>query len=695
MHYSDYVDPYIGSISYLLKATQPLVHLPHSMAQIRPVLDQRINDCYLAPEIYGFPANRGRIMPDTGDSPSFVSGFDHDFEQVRCYQGRVLLEDSGITAEYTVTEHCALYRFSYPGEGRALLRFTQENGALHYDGDCVSGTEIREQVPFCFAARLSHKPVGAEWKDGALILEFASGVCLEVKLGLSYIDEAQARENLRLEAENLSFDQAAARAREIWDQALGRIEVEGGTEQEKRVFYTSLYRVYQRMINITENGRYFSAYDHRVHQGEGDFYVDDGIWDTYRCAHPLQLLLEPVRQMDIIRSYLLMYRQCGHLPSFPHLAGDRAVMIGKHAAAMIADAYLKGYRDFDAPLAWEAMEHNEKNVTKLPWGFGPVNDFDRCYEERGFFPALPEGESEFLKDAHPFERRQCVSVTLETCYDEWCLAQFAKALGKPEASRYARRALNYQNLFNPEIGFMAPRLADGSWVKDYDPKFSGGQGGRAYFAECNGWTYTLHVQHDIEGLAKLMGGREALAGYLDRLFTEQYGLSKYSFLGQFPDETGLIGQFCMGNEPSFHIPYLYNYVGQPWKTQRRLREIMRWWFDDTPRGVCGDEDGGAMSAWFVFSAMGFYPVCPGRPEYDIGSPIFERVRIHLEGGKTFTIEAEGNCRQTKYIRAAELNGKPLNSTKLRHSDIASGGLLRLSMSERPEKSWGAEQENEA
>ena len=229
------------------------------------------------------------------------------------------------------------------------------------------------------------------------------------------------------------------------------------------------------------------------------------------------------------------------------------------------------------------------------------------------------------------------------------------------------------------------------WVKDYDPKFSGGQGGRAYFAECNGWTYTLHVQHDIEGLAKLMGGKEALAQYLDRLFTEQYGLSKYSFLGQFPDETGLIGQFCMGNEPSFHIPYLYNYVGQPWKTQRRLREIMRWWFDDTPRGVCGDEDGGAMSAWFVFSAMGFYPVCPGRPEYDIGSPIFERVTIHLEDGKTFTIEAKGNTRQTKYIRRAELNEKPLRSAKLSHSDIVSGGRLSPTMSTRPENSFGEEQ----
>ncbi len=693
IHYSDYVDPYIGTISYLLKATQPLVHLPHCMAQIRPILDERINDHYLAPQIYGFPVNRGIVMPDAGDEPGFVSAFDHDFEEVRCYKGSVLLEDSGITAEYTVTEHCALYRFRYPVGARAFLRFSQEKGHLHFEGDTVSGTETREQVPCCFAAKLSEKPVASEWKDGSLILEFAKGACLEVKAGFSYIDEAQALENLHIETDGLSFDQAAERARGIWDRALGRIEVEGGTEQEKRVFYTSLYRVYQRMIDITENGRYYSAYDRRVHEDERDFYINDGIWDTYRCAHPLQLLLEPKRQMDIVNSYLRMYEQSGYLPSFPHLSGDRAVMIGKHAAAMITDTYLKGYRDFDAELAWEAMVKNEEQVTKLPWAFGPTNEFDECYEKNGFFPALPEGKDEWLADAHPFERRQCVSVTLETCYDEWCLARFAEALGKDEAARYARKASNYKKVFNPKIGFVAPRLADGSWVKDYDPKFSGGQGGRAYFAECNGWTYTLHVQHDIGGLADLMGGKKSLEDYLDRLYTEQYGLSKYSFLGQFPDETGLIGQFCMGNEPSFHIPYLYNYVDRPWKTQRRLREIMRWWFDDTPRGICGDEDGGAMCAWFVFSAMGFYPVCPGKPEYDIGSPIFERVSIHLEDGKTFTVEAKGNTQKTKYIRAAELNGKEWNSTKLRHEDIVAGGKLTLTMSERPQKSWGTAQED--
>lgn len=691
MRYSDYVDPYIGSIGYLLTSTQPLVHLPHSMAQIRPVLDESIMDKYLAPVIYGFPMNKGTVMPDVGDTPAFSSMYDHDFECVKCYKGSVLLEDSGVTAEYTVTEHCAVYRFAYPVGKPAHLRFALAGeGTLSFDNGMVKGEEKWRDVPCCFAAALSHLPASCRAEGNALLMTFEPGITLVVKAGFSYIDAEQAAVNLQKEAMDLGFDEVAHRAQTIWDKTLGRIEVEGGTEQQKRVFYTSLYRVHQRMINISEYGRYFSAYDHQVHEDETDFYTNDGLWDTYRDAHPLQLLLEPERQADIINSYLRMYTQSGWMPSFPHLEGSYPVMIGKHATAMITDAYMKGLRGFDAGLAWEAMVKNEEEATKLPWSFGAINEFDKCYFENGFFPALPEGEEEWLKDAHAFERRQCVSVTLETAYDEWCLAQISRVLGKDEAAkRYEKRSGNYRNLFNRETGFMSPKLADGSWVENFDPKLSGGQGGRAYFAECNSWTYTLHVQHDVEGLANLMGGWPALEKYLDRMFVEQYGQSKYSFLGQFPDETGLIGQFCMGNEPSFHIPYLYNYSGQPWKAQRKLREIMRLWFNDTQFGICGDEDGGAMCAWYVFSAMGFYPVCPGKPEYEIGSPVFSKVRIHLNNGNVFTISAEGNTDKTKYIQSAQLNGKSYDTTKLRHEDLLSGGELVLTMGERPNREWAA------
>lgn len=689
-HYSDYVDPYIGSIGHMLTATQPLVHLPHCMAQIRPVLDERIGDKYLAPVIYGFPANKGLMMPDAGDEPAFCSVFDHDFECVRCYKGSVLLEDSGITAEYTVTEHCAVYRFTYPASRTAHLRTAlSAEGRLEYAEGLITGEEVCEGVPRCFAASLSHQPETCQKQDNALMMTFAPGVTLEVKVGFSYIDRQQAAFNLQQETGILGFDEIAARAQSIWDETLGRIEVEGGSEQQKRIFYTSLYRVHQRMINISEYGRYYSAFDHCVHEDDTDFYTNDGLWDTYRGAHPLQLLLDPKRQTDMIRSYLRMYSQSGWMPSFPALSGDRGVMIGKHSTAMITDAYIKGLRDFDAELAWEAMVKNEEEATKLPWALEPINEFDQCYFEKGFFPALPEGEKEWIPAVHSFENRQCVSVTLETCYDEWCLSRFGSELGKAEAQRYAGRAQNYRQVFNKEIGFMAPRLADGSWVPGFDPKLSGGQGGRAYFAECNSWTYTLHVQHDVEGLAQLMGGKKALEKYLDQMFVEQYSTYKFNFLAQFPDETGLIGQFCMGNEPSFHIPYLYNRTGQPWKAQRKLREIMRLWYSDTPLGICGDEDGGAMCAWYVFSAMGFYPVCPGKPEYDIGSPVFESVRIHLDGGKTFTIRAEGNTEKTKYIQSAALNGQPYDAAQLQHSDIMAGGELVLVMGERPNKEWAS------
>ena len=691
IHYSDWVDPYIGSIGHLLKATQPLVHLPHCMAQIRPILDEAIGDHYLAPVIYGFPMNRGSVMPDAGDEPRFASSYDHDFEDVRCYRGEVLLEDSGIRAEYTVTERCALYRFTCPAGSAAWLRVSLHGeGRLSFENGVIKGEETVMEVPCSFAAILSLSPDTCVRDGNALVMSFPPGSVIEVKAGFSYIDADQAEDNLHRETDALTFDQAARRARDIWDRALGRIEVKGGTDREKRIFYTSLYRVFQRMINISEYGRYYSGFDKKVHADERDFYVNDGVWDTYRGAHPLQLMLEPDRQMDIISSYLRMYGQCGHMPTFPHLMGSRAVMVGKHSTAMIVDAYMKGYRGFDENLAWEAMVDNEENVTKLPWAAGPVNEFDECYFKNGFFPALPEGETERIAQAHPFERRQCVTVTLETCYDEWCLAQFGRALGKPEAEKYAHRALNYRNVFNKETGFMSPRLVSGDWVPGFDPKLSGGQGGRAYFAECNSWTYTLHVQHDIDGLAGLMGGRKSLEAYLDRMFVEQYGTSKYAFLGQFPDSTGLIGQFCMGNEPSFHIPYLYNHTGQPWKTQRRLREIMNTWFDDTPLGICGDEDGGAMCAWYVFAAMGFYPVCPGKPLYDIGSPIFDETLIHLPGGKTFAIRAENNSHRAKYIQSAEMNGKPYGSAFLSHEDILSGSTLTLRMGERPNKSWAAD-----
>jgi predicted alpha-1,2-mannosidase len=517
-----------------------------------------------------------------------------------------------------------------------------------------------------------------------------AGEGIEVRVGISYISTEQARKNLEREIPRWTFDRVKLETCAVWNDALSGIEVTGGTERQRTIFYTALYRSLGRMTDITEDGKYFSGYDHAVHDAEGhDFYIDDGLWDTYRSLHPLQLLLNSRQQEDMVRSYLRMYEQSGWLPSFPSVAGEQAVMIGHHAAEFILDAYAKGYRDFDVEEAYLAIRKNATKATMLPWNRGPLTSLDRVYFEKGFFPALDWGQSETVPEVTP-ERRQAVSVTIESSYDDWCAAQLARALGKQQDAEYfGKLAYNYQNVFNAEIGFMAPKDAGGRWVEHFDPKLGGGQGGRDYFTEVDSWLYTFGVQHDVAGTINLMGGRDAFNAKLDRLFVEQYGTSKFQFLDQFPDATGLIGLYAQGNEPSFHIPYLYDFSGQPWKTQRRVRELMDVWYGDGPLGIPGDDDGGETSSWYVLSAMGFYPVCPGSPVYEIGSPIFAKSVIRLVNGKLFTILAKNVSARNKYIQSARLNGKPLNAAWFPHSAIANGGTLVLEMGDSPNTQWGS------
>ena len=711
VNFADLVNPHIGGIGHLLQATQPVVMWPHSMAVVYPLYTPGVVDNYLAETVHGFPINLSSFMVDAraeeSDEIRSFSCIDHDCEDMKCYRGELLLEDSGILVQYTAGERSAYYRITFPANSWNTFRF---NGMLALEGrgapragavyglkldvkdNCIlSGNTLqRSKVDGYFYVELSDKAEKTTKDDECAILSFAPSekeFILEVKAGWSFISVDQAKTNMKSEIGSITFDQAVEATKKAWNDALGLIEVEGGTKDERIAFYTALYRVYGRMQNISENGCYF-GYDKKVHEDPQDFYVNDGIWDTYRTAHPLQLILQEGRQMDIINSYLRIYKTTGWLPSFPHLTGNSNGMLGKHATAMIVDSWRKGYKGFDINLAYEAMLKNADLATKMTRTDGVISGFDQCYFDNGFYPALPEGAVErYVSD--PFERRQSVAATLENCYDDWCLAQIAKELGKEDDyERLLTRGENYRNVYNPETGFMAPKYADGSWVENFDPKLSGGQGGRAYFAECNAWTYTWHVQHRIDGLIELMGGGDVFCDRLDQLFREQYDTSKFTFLGQFPDSTGLVGQFCMGNEPSFHIPYMYNYGGQPWKTQRRVRELMRVWFPNSPLGICGDEDGGAMSGWFVFSAMGFYPTCPGKPVYDIGSPLFDKVIIHMENGKSFSVIAKNQDPKNKYIQSAKLNSEIYNSPWIDHADLVNGGTLELTMGNRPNKSWG-------
>lgn len=718
----DYVDPNIGGIGQLLTATIPYVQYPHGMARLYPVTTPGITDRYLADKIYGFPAGPALLMASVGamgtHAANYASTFDHDFETATPYYYEADLQSGGIKAELTATPEAAYYRFTFPASDHSHLAFSLDDGTLSVIGPAaIDGSErVGGNV-----ARLAHsdgetreyfyaefsRPIGSwqTWQDGKMArtasrtgneIGFVTDAAtkadevLEVRVGISYISTDQARRNLEREIPQWNFDRVKARAREEWNHALGRIHVVGGTDAQRTIFYTALYRSLLRMTDITEDGKYFSGYDHKVHNADGhDFYVDDGLWDTFRSEHPLQTLLDPSRQEDIARSYVRMYEQSGWMPSFPSVAGEQAVMIGHHAAEFLLDLYAKGYRDFDVSQAYAGLRKNATETTMLPWSRGPLTALDRTYFDKGFFPALGLGDPETVAQVTP-ERRQAVSVTLENSYDDWCVAQLAKALGKEQdAAYFAKLAHNYRNVFNPTIDFMAPKTADGNWVEPFDPKLGGGQGGRDYFTEMDSWTYTFSVQFDVAGLIHLFGSREAFNKRLDRLFVEQYGTSKYRFLNQFPDATGLVGLYAQGNEPSFHIPYLYDFSGEPWKTQRRVRQLMAVWYGDGPRGIPGDDDGGATSSWYVLSAMGFYPVCPGSPVYEIGSPIFAKTTIRMENGRAFTIIANHVSAQNKYIQSASLNGQPLNKPWFRHADIKDGGTLILEMGDTPNMQWGS------
>lgn len=685
-HAADYVNPYIGTISHMLVSTQPQVMLPYSYvkscAKVHSCEDYYCNDY-----IDGFPVGGACIMPGSGNG-TFENTIDHSREDFRCYYSRTELETGDIIAESTVTRHVYVYRFS----GAHEILLTCPNGSIGMDGNDIRlCMQIHEKDFHAKEFVLLRFNTGVQVKrqtEGSWVFS-VPGFC-ECYAAVSYISFDKAEQSLRIETGTETFDTIMEKARDVWDNLLGRIRIEGNSEDKQIVFYTALYRAFQRMTDYAEYGEYFSGYDGKVHNGSF-FYTGDGLWDTFRCMHPLQLLLDPDRQKDIMESYNLMYLQSGLMPSFPSFRGDLPVMIGFHAAALFADALAKGV-ELDYKTAYEGIRKNALEQSMLPWTCNlPATELDRCYYEKGFFPALKKGEQETVPEVHSFERRQAMAVTLEHSYDDWCAAQLAKALGYEEDYRlFMQRSENYKNLYNREIGFMAPKSADGSWVEDFDPKWSGGMGGRDYSTENNTWTYTWSVLHDIDGLANLMGGKKEAEKRLDRLFCEGFRGSKgskYVYLGQFPDSTGLMGQFAMGNEPSFHIPYLYDYFGCAWKAQKRLRDLMDIWFTNSPTGICGDEDGGAMSSWLVFSALGFYPVCPGKAEYAIGTPLFDKAELTLQNGRSFVIKSIGAGDGLRYIQEAVLNGRRLERPFLTHKDVTAGGELVLKMGARPVQNW--------
>ena len=686
-----YVDNTIGNVGILLVPTRPAVYMPNSMVRIYPMRDDALSDridsfpltisSHRQPELFS-------LMPGAGQPASY------DQEHTAPYQYSVRFDGSLIRTEITATERCGYFRFTFPTGSASLVLANRQPGSLRAQDDrTVTGEEsvgpLHAYIYGVFSAPLHFDSTTADSRTRLAISGSASS--LEFRYGVSFISTEQARKNLEREIPAWGFERVSDAGKARWNQTLGRIEVTGGTDEQKRVFYTALYRSSERMINISEDGQYFSSFDGKVHTDPRPFYVDNWLWDTFRALEPLQTLLNPDVEADKIQSYVRMYQQSGIMPTFALAQGNNACMNGNHAAPWFADAWFKGVRNFDLAAAYDGVRKRALEDTLLPWRLGPKGPLDDFYAAHGYMPALRPGEQETDPMVHPFEKRQPVPVTLENSFDEWDIAQLARLLHKSDDEQlFLTRAQNYKKLFRADKALMWPRDSDGNWIDPLDPKFDGGPGGRNYYDENNGYTYTWDVAQDFAGLIALMGGPAKAEANLNQLFREPLDRSKYEFQAKFPDSTSMVGQFSMGNEPSLAIPYIYNRVGAPWKTQKRVRMLLDAFFPATLTGIPGDEDGGGISAFVVFSMLGFYPVTPGIPTYDIGSPVFTRAVIHLKNGRDFVISAPNASRDNKYVQSIRLNGKPLNQVWFRHSDIASGGKLDIVMSNTPNRSLGTD-----
>ncbi|TWW01162.1 GH92 family glycosyl hydrolase [Chitinophaga pinensis] len=695
-----YVDPTIGSVGLILEPTRPAMYLPNSMVRVFPSRKDQLEDqidffpltiaSHRQQSLFGFMPLSGEV-----NTENWKRSRVYDREKVSPCKYSAYLDDTD-EITFAPAAHSGYFEVNFAANAPHYLRLSilNRDGDLTVDGKrAISGRETFNGMSAYFYAEVNADITGTEYRGDKKQHLFAalgnSPQKVAVRYGVSFISVEQAKANLKKEIPLWNISPLVIKGAAAWNKVLGQINVKGGTDAQKRVFYTSLYRAYERMVNINEYGQYYSAYDHKVHTSDKPFYVDNWLWDTYIALEPLQTLLNPEMEADKIRSYVDMYEQSGWMPSFAVAHGDMPCMTGNHAAAWMADAWFKGVRNFDIAKAYEGLKKNSLQATLLPWRNGPATSLDAFYTEHGYMPSLKPDEKETVKEVHDFERRQAVAVTLENSYDDWCIAQLAKAAGHPEdVPLFLKRAANYKNVYRADKGFMWPKDAEGNWIEPFDPKFSGGQGGRDYFTENNAYTYNWDVKHDLSGLFDLMGGKAKAEEKLDQLFRENLGRSKYSLWYTFPDATGMVGQFVMGNEPSFHIPYLYNYTGAPWKTQKRIRMLLDTWYTDNLFGIPGDEDGGGMTAFVVFSMMGFCPVTPGIPVYNIGSPVFSEITIKLSNGKTFTVSAPGSSATKKYIQRATLNGQPLNVPWFTHEDLLKGGVLELVMGESPNKQWG-------
>ncbi len=645
------------------------------------------------------------FMPVIGslvvDENKRATEFSHDNEIGKPHYYKVKLSN-GIITEMSPTERGAHLRFTFPKDSTAFLVLDGYTGLSEVNifpdqqkitGYVSNNKNNRGQLIKSYFEILFDKPFEdfGTWENrnntvqqkqlrgegqgiGAYI-QFRQGEQLQVKVASSYISEHQASVTLVTElGQHKSFEDTKLAAAQIWNDHLGRILVEGDNEKDKETFYSCFFRASlfsRKFYEIDGSGKpyYFSPYDHKVH--DGYMFTDTGFWDTFRAQFPLNTIMHPTMHGRYMQAMLAAQEQCGWLPSWS-FPGEAGSMIGNHAISLFTDAWVKGIRTFDPKKALDAYLHEATN--KGPWGPANGRDGWKQYYQLGYVP-------------YP-EVREATAKTLEYAYDDFCGYQLASLTGNNfHRDIFAKQMFNYKNVYDSTSGFMRGRNASGEWMKNFDPVEWGGP-----FTEGNAWHWLWSVFHDVAGLIELVGGEQKFNAKLDSVFSVANDVKVGTYGGMIHEMTEMVmadmGQYAHGNQPIQHMLYLYNYSGQPWKSQYHARNVMTKLYDATENGYPGDEDQGQTSSWYVLSALGFYSVCPGTDQYVMGSPMFKKITITLEDGKKFVIDARNNSQENIYITSANLNGRPYDKTWISHSDIINGGTLRLQMNDKPQLNRG-------
>jgi predicted alpha-1,2-mannosidase len=675
-------------------------------------------------------SSKVQVMPGSGKNPGegYRSGFDHSSEVATPGYYSVLLRDYNIKVELTATKRTAFHRYTFPDTRNAniIIDLGHQIGTAQASEpskiSIINETRVEGykstlsgKVYFCAefnkpflyygtfdATRKTPESDGGifPYKNGEtgdrigafLNYQTSGDEQILVKVALSYTSIEGAGKNLEAEIPHWDFDRIREEAADTWNNELSRIKIYGATKEQKEIFYTSLYHsLLAQYISQDVDGKYYGM-DGKVHEASGfDFYGSFSCWDTYRSQHPLLTIIAPDHVNDFLRSIEAKIKDFGWLPAQHFSNTYRETMVGDHLIPIIVDGYLKGYSNFDTEFVYNAMRLKAFEKPQPPVPSSSARSGLEYYLKLGYTPIDKVTEA--------------VPNTLELAYDDWCIAMMAKALGKDsDCELFMKRASYYKNVWDSTTGFMRPRNSDGSFLEElngreqeivekeghryykyFDPLLVGVRPNRHY-TESNAWQYIWSVQHDVKGLISLFGSSEEFNSKLDTFFNMDPAISGPKYIGV----VGTIGQYVHGNQPSHHVAYLYDYSGQPWKTQQRVRQICDQLYRHGPGGLCGNEDMGSLSSWYVFSSMGFYPVTPGSTAYAIGSPLFGQVTINPGNGNTFIIRAENNSETNKYIQSATLNNQPLNKPWITHEDIMNGGILIFKMGTEPNKGWGNE-----